>query len=102
MMELEFEFDTPGWELAIHAAKENSSISAAKLLALLEGEDDTQAESALEMLNEKHIMLDVSDLPKFTLDSQMGKRLHFEEQLAAGENWCAQLEETDPLRLYLE
>lgn len=102
MMELDFEFDPPAWELAVKATKGNSGISAAKLLALLEGEDDGQCEVALEMLNQKHIALDVSDLPKFTLDSQMGTRLHFEEQLANGENWIAQLEETDPLRLYLE
>lgn len=101
-MELEFEFEPSDWELAIEGAKENSAMSGAKLLALLEGEEDGQVENALEMLNNKHIALDISDLPKFTQDSQMGARLHFEEQLVAGKNWITQLEETDPLRLYLE
>lgn len=101
-MELELEFEPSGWELAIEGAKENSTMSAAKLLALMEGEDDGQVETALEMLNEKHIAMDVSDLPKFLQDSQMGTRLHFEESLVSRGDWVSQLEESDPLRLYLE
>lgn len=101
-MELEFEFEPSGWELAIEGAKENSTMSGAKLLALLEGEDDGQVENALEMLNQKHIALDIFDLPKFSQDSQMGARLRFEESLIGKESWVNQLEETDPLRLYLE
>lgn len=101
-MELEYTFEPSGWELTVEGAKENSTMSAAKLLALMEGEDDGQVEAALEMLNKKHIALDVSDLPKFSQDSQMGARLHFEESLIGRGDWVSQLEEADPLRLYLE
>lgn len=101
-MELEYTFEPAGWELAVEDIKENSAISGAKLLTLMEGEDDGQVEAAFEMLHDKHIVLDISDLPKFSQDSQMGARLHFEEQLVSGKDWIAQLDETDPLRLYLE
>ena len=101
-MSLEFEFEKPKWELFVEGLVAESSVYASKLLSLLESEDDEELEAALQALQDKHVSLDVSDLPKFSADSQMGQRLSFEEKLVKSNGWTTQLDENDPLRLYLE
>lgn len=101
-MKLEIEFEQAPWELLLETVAPGGSISAAKLLAVLESEDDGELTAALEALCDKEISLVVSDLPKYTSDTQIGTRLALEEKIVGTDGWLSSLEENDPLRLYLE
>lgn len=102
MTELEFTFGESPWEKYVDSLTPGSSASAATLLALLESEEDTSLEDVLEQLEEAGIGLDISDLPKPGAVGEAALRLRQEEQLAAQGLNLDTLEETDPLRLYLE
>ena len=75
--------------------------SAAMVLTLLEGESEETLRQALDHLAD-FTSLDISDLPRATVKGASGERLHREEKLAKTGDFLADLEETDPLRLYLE
>lgn len=98
----DFLFEPAAWELELQTLRFGSSLSAVRLLTLLEGEDEQDVEDALDALEEKHITLDVSDLPKPHLNGELALRLRKEEELAKTGDFLHKLEETDPLRLYLE
>ena len=84
------------------ALKEGGSLSAARFLALMEGEDEEYVEEALADLEARRVSLDVSDLPKPAGTGEAAVRLRREEQLAADNKLLESLEANDPLRLYLE
>ena len=100
MNELEFAFAPRPWESVLQDMTPGSSISAAHLLTLLEGEDD--GEEAVQMLNDMHITLDISTLPKAAYTGPAALRLRTEQQLVEQGTLFSSLEENDPLRLYLE
>lgn len=102
MTPLEYSFEETGWEAALEQLPCNSQISAARFLTLMEGEEEEAFEAALQMLNEKHILPELSDLPRPTGDGQAAIRLRREEQLVKEGKLLESLEENDPLRLYLE
>lgn len=99
-MELEFTFDESQWRLALEDYKEDS-ITASKLLTLLEDADEVQTEEALDLLLEKRVALDISDLPKYAASGATAVRLSLEEKLVRQDKLPEGLEENDPLRLYL-
>lgn len=101
-MKLEYEFEKLPWELMVESLTPGGSVSAGKLLSVLESEDDEELENALQALCEKEIALNIFDLPRYTTDSQTGERLAWEEKLVGSNGWISQLEENDPLRLYLD
>jgi RNA polymerase primary sigma factor len=101
-MNLDITFEESAWELALNALQPGSALSAARFLTLMEGEPESAMEEALMALEEKHIELDVSDLPKPAGTSEAAVRLRREEQLVRSGDLVGSLEETDPLRLYLE
>ena len=100
MNDLEFSFESAAWEEYIDNL--NGSASAVTLLALTEAEDEQTLEDALEMLEEREIALDISDLPKPMLSGDAALRLRQEEQLIASNLNVSSLDVNDPLRLYLE
>ena len=100
MMEITFE-ETP-WELALLAMKPGDSMAALRFLTLTEDLDEEELEEALLALENQGINLDISDLPKTADDSAAAVRLRREHQLAKRGELLTGLEETDPLRLYLE
>ena len=100
MNDLEFSFESAAWEEYIDNL--NASASAVTLLALTEAEDEQTLEDALEMLEEREIALDISDLPKPMLSGDAALRLRQEEQLIASNLNVSSLDVNDPLRLYLE
>ena len=100
MNELEFTFAPSLWEAALQDAAPGSTVSAAYLLTLLEGEED--GEAAAQMLNDKHITLDISTLPKLPASGTVAARLRIEQQMVQQGTLPGALEENDPLRLYLE
>ena len=98
----DFIFEPTAWELEAQSLRPDSSISAVRLLTLLEGEDEQLLEDVFQTLEQMHVTLDVSELPRPFLTGEIGIRLRREEQLAKNGDFLMDLEETDPLRLYLE
>lgn len=101
-MNLDITFEESPWELTLNTLQTGTALSAARFLTLMEGEPESVTEEALMALEEKHIELDVSDLPKPAGTSEAAVRLRREEQLVSSGNLIDALDETDPLRLYLE
>ncbi len=102
MMSLDFSFEKPQWEAQLDALEPNSSFSALRFLTPLEGEQEQTFEEALQLLQEKHILLDITDLPKPAYTSEAAVRLRREEQLVKDGLLPQALEDTDPLKLYLQ
>ena len=98
----EFVFEPTPWELALENAKPDTTFSAARFLTLMEGEEEATVEEALLTLEEKHILLDVSDLPKAHGTGEAAVRLRREEQLVKEGKLLESLDQTDPLRMYLD
>jgi RNA polymerase primary sigma factor len=71
-------------------------------LTLTEDFSEEELEEALLELEENHIFLDLQDLPKTADDGAAALRLRQEQQLVNRDELMTGLEETDPLRLYLE
>lgn len=102
MNEMDFLLDPTPWENALETLDKGSTMTATRFLTLLEGETEETAREALLDLEDREIMLDISDLPAIRPEGLAGDRLLFEEKLAKGDRWVEQLEETDSLRLCLE
>lgn len=98
----EFVFEPAPWEPVLEALPRGASLSAARFLTLMEGEEEGALEDALERLREKDILLDVTDLPKVHGTGEAAVRLRREEQLVDAGTLMQSLEKTDPLRMYLE
>ena len=96
----EFTFEPSAWELALENM--GDTLPAARFLTLMEGEDEGAVEEALLELSERHILLDVSDLPKVHGVGEAAVRLRREEQLVSCGKLLESLEDTDPLKMYLE
>ena len=102
MTPLDFTFDEPDWKRALDQLPSGQSLSAAHFLTLMEGEDEETFEEALQLLNDRHILPELSDLPIPAGDGEAAVRLRREQQLVAEGTLLQNLEENDPLRLYLE
>ena len=102
MTPLDFTFDEPDWNQALEQMITGDQISAVRFLTMMEGEDEENFEEALQLLNDRHILPDLSDLPIPAGDGEAALRLRREQQLVAEGTLLQNLEENDPLRLYLE
>ena len=100
MTPLEFTFDEP--DSALEQLMHAEPFSAARFLTLMEGEDEETFEEALQTLNDRHILPDLSDLPAPAADGEAALRLRREQQLVKEGTLLKELSENDPLRLYLE
>ena len=100
MNDLEFSFESAAWEEYIDNL--NGSASAVTLLTMTEAEDEQALEDALQLLEDREIPLDISDLPKPMISGEAALRLRQEEQLIANNLNVSSLDVNDPLRLYLE
>ena len=99
---MNFTFEQKDWELSLSGLKPGSKIDAVRLLALLEGEDEEEAELALSTLEERGIALDITDLPADSGSGDMALRLRREAQLVKEGTLLNALDANDPLRLYLQ
>lgn len=102
MTELEISFEEPAWAKVLRGIPQGESISAVQFLTLMEDEREEAVEEALLYLESEKIRLDIADLPKAVGTGQAAVRLHREEELVKAGNLRQNLEENDPLRLYLE
>lgn len=97
-----FSFEESAWELYARKLRSGDRVSAAELLAMLEGQSDEDLEDAFDLLEERLISLDICMLPKAEPGGEIAKRLALEARLAKKRLEPANLPEGDPLRLYLE
>lgn len=102
MTPLEFTFEEPDLKAALNQLMQSERFSAAQFLTLMEGEDEETFEDSLQMLNDRHILPDLSDLPIPSGDGEAAVRLRREQQLVKEGTLLTELSENDPLRLYLE
>ncbi len=100
MNDLEFAFDLSPWEGYRRGLQMGDVVSSARVLALVEGEQEL--EDALQDLEIGAMVLDISDLPKPGGIGEAAVRLRREQELVSSGLRPEDLEETDPLRLYLE
>lgn len=101
-MNMDFTFEESPWELFARRVQKGERVSALRLLTVLEGEEDTLVEESFDTLGDKQVVLDLTDLPKRDAAGQLGSRLAREEKLTRQDKLLTDLEENDPLRLYLE
>lgn len=102
MMDLEITFEEKQpWEALLDGKHPDDRVSAANLLTMLESADEETLGEALSQVDERNMVLDVSGLPKL-ISGQAAVRLRREQELVAAGLDPRSLEETDPLRLYLE
>ena len=99
---MEFAFEESLWETELQRLDEGSVLPAARFLSLMDAEEEQALEEAFQLLEDRHITLDVSDLPVIAASGETALRLRQERQLVQKGNLLTDLEETDPLRLYLE
>jgi len=102
MNKIEFSFEPAPWEAWLKQKQMGDKVSAAQLLTLLEEESEEAVEDALQEIEMACMVLDVSDLPKNITSGEAGVRLRREMQLAKKDLDPRDLEENDPLRVYLE
>ena len=102
MNDLTFSFEQTPWEAFLMTKGMGETVSAVTLLSLLEGEGEQQLEDALQDLETGCMHLDISGLPKLQGTGEAAVRLRREMEMAARGLKLSELEEGDPLRLYLE
>lgn len=102
MRDLEFAFEPAPWESWLRTKQMGDSVSAAELLTVLEEESEQAVEDALQEMEMACLILDISDLPKNVSSGEAALRLRQEMQLAKKGLRPRDLEENDPLRVYLE
>ena len=100
MLELSFG-DSPAEQL-LGTLQSGDKLSAVQLLAALDGESEEILEELLASLRNMDVLVDITDLPRYSADSELALRLRREAQLATQKDMIPELEETDPLRMYLE
>lgn len=102
MNNLDITFDTDPWEAFRLTVNAGDTVSAARILTLLEGEEEQLLEDALLDLEQACVYLDISGLPKLGGAGEAAVRLKQEMQLVGQGLKPETLEPNDPLRLYLE
>ena len=102
MIDLDYSFEQSPWEALLRTKGMGDTVSAVTLLSLMEGMEEQAVEDALEDLETGCMNLDISGLPKAGGTGEAALRLRREMQLAKKGLDLKDLDENDPLRLYLE
>ena len=102
MNSLEFMFEQNAWEQKLQQLPEGSELSAARFLAWMEEEPEDAVEEAFAVLEQRRISLNIRDLSVDKGSGEAAVRLRQEQQFAQNGMPVGQLDENDPLRLYLE
>ena len=101
MNTLEFSFEETPLEKWLGQCRPGTSVEAGNFLAVAEDAAEEELEEALARLEEMNILLDISALPT-PAGGEAALRLRQEVQFVQNGMRLRELEETDPLRLYLE
>ncbi len=99
---MEFTFEQTPWELLEDSLQPGDILSGIRCLSSAEGMSAEELEDGLFALEERGVILDASDLPADCGDADAAQRLLWEKRLAEDGQLLPGLEDTDPLRLYLE
>ncbi len=99
---MDFSFEQEPWQQALEALGTGGTVDAVQLLTLLDGQSDDVLEEVFLDLEVRHITLDIDSLPKPSSAGEAAVRLRREEELVKKADFLEDLEENDPLRLYLE
>ncbi len=99
---MEFIFEDSPLDIQLASLKAGETISALRFLALTEDEDEASVDSALTQLEQHGVALDVTDLPPAEVTGATAARLKQETKFTCTAQLLTQLEENDPLRVYLE
>ncbi len=99
---MEFILEQTPWDLLLDSLQAGDTLSGIRCLSCAEGMNAEELEGALLALIERGVGLDGSDLPADCGDGDVAQRLQQEKKLAKSGQLLSSLEETDPLRLYLE
>jgi len=102
MNEFVFSQEPTAWELTLKNLKPGESLSAVRFLTLMEEASEEEVQEALLDLEERTIALDITRLPQWKAEGKLAQRLEMEHRLAKSPDMRLALEDTDPLRLYLE
>lgn len=102
MRPVDVTFAPAPWQVFLESRKTSDTVCAGRLLALLEGEEDSALEEAFQELQELGLTLSLEDLPPRGASGEAALRLKREEELARTGLEPGKLEPSDPLRLYLE
>lgn len=102
MSDFDFAFEQTPWDATLDMLRPGDSFSAVRFLALMEGEEEEVLEDAFQDLEDRHVALHVSQLPLDYGTGETQKRLRREEMLVKSGKLLENLEENDPLRMYLE
>ncbi len=102
MIDLEYSFEASPWENFLRSKQAGDVVSAAAVLTMLEEESEQALENAVQDLEIGCMILDISELPKASGTGEAALRLRQETQFVKNGLRPEELEETDPLRLYLE
>ena len=102
MIDMDFSFEENPWEVYARGLQEDEVIDGEYILALMEGETEEAFEEALQWIEDSDHWLDISNLPQVSYSGENGLRLRAELEFAQKGMKLETLEETDPLRLYLE
>ena len=102
MTELEFTFDESPLERLIDSLQPGQTVTGVQLLTASEAESEQALEDALDRLVKIGAKLDLQGLEIPMTGAQSKERLRLEENLVKAGMSMDMLEETDPLRLYLE
>ena len=89
------------WDMALSRMKPGDVLSAGRFIALMEQDQSVEPEQAAMELEEKGILLDVSDLPKVAVSGKTDARIKLESKLYKSNGFLNNLDENDPLRLSL-
>ena len=99
---IDIQFEQSPWEAYLNSCKNGASISAWNLISMLEDEDDEAVEDAFRTIQEKRLNLDITALPRTIAAGQAAQRLKQEKEYVQKGLNPSDMEENDPLRLYLE
>ncbi len=102
MNDQDFVFEAAIWEKTIAEIASGGSVDAMEFLTQMEPENESNWEAALELLDQKDIILNIDRLNAFAVSSDAAMRLRLEKDLVEKNALPNGLEENDPLRLYLE
>ena len=79
-----------------------SELSAAALLTALDTESEEVLEETFLHLADLEVQLNLSDMPAYHADAQIAARLRLEQQMESVAQLMENLEDGDPLKVYLE
>lgn len=101
MNDFVFDREFSPWDMALSKLRPGDVLSAGRFIALMEQDQTVEPEMAAMDLEQKGVMLDVADLPRLAASGKTDARLALESKLYKEGSFVTNLEENDPLRLFL-